>query len=114
MKTRSHGVKLTNEARVLKEMRISKGLSMRQAGELLGKSDSYISQIENGRMKVPEEVALEKLLEIYGGPIVKSFYSRSREFQEKLTIKDEIMELIKKTNELETVILLKIVKALVA
>ena len=43
MRIRTHGVKLTNKARVLKEMRISKGLSMRQAGELLGKSDSYIS-----------------------------------------------------------------------
>lgn len=114
MKLRTHKIHLTNEARVLKELRISLRLSMRQAGELFGKSDSYISQIENGRMKVPEGEALERLLEIYGGPRSRSFYERARKHQEKLTVKDEIMELLQKTNEVETAIVLKLVRALIA
>ena len=114
MKTRVHGVQMSNEARVLKEMRVARGLSMRQAGELYGKSDSYISQIENGRMKPPVGDALRQLLDIYGGPTVESFYARARKHQEKLTPKDEIVELLAKTNDLETAVILKIVKALVA
>ena len=114
MKTRTNRVHLTNEARVLKEMRLARGLSMRQAGELYGKSDSYISQIENGRMKVPEGEALQRLLTIYDGPMIESFYTRARIFKEKLSDKDEIVELLQKTNELETTVLLKIVRALVA
>jgi transcriptional regulator with XRE-family HTH domain len=105
---------MTNEARILKEMRMSKGLSMRQAGELFGKSDSYISQIENGRMKPPVGDALKQLLEIYGGPTVESFHTRARKHQEKLTAKDQIVELLAKTNDLETTVILKIVRALVA
>jgi len=114
MKTRTHGVHMTNEARVLKEMRMIRGLSMRQAGELVGKSDSYISQIENGRMRPPVGDALKSLLDIYGGTSTESFYARARKHQEKLTEKDEIVELLTKTNDAEVAILLKIIKALVA
>jgi transcriptional regulator with XRE-family HTH domain len=105
---------MTNEARVLRRLRIERGLSMRQAGELLGRSDSYISQIENGRLKPPRGPALERILELYGGPKVESFYARVRQYQEKLTEKDEIVELLQKTNPLETSLLLKFMKALVA
>ena len=114
MKTRTHGIHMSNEARVLKEMRIARGLSMRQAGELFGKSDSYISQVENGRMRPPAGGALQQLLEIYGGPMVDSFHARARKHQERLTPKDEIVELLAKTNALETSVILKIVRALVA
>ncbi len=62
---RKHKVIMSNQARVLKEMRVAKGLSMREVGELYGKSDSYISQIENGRMKVPTGGNLQRLLDIY-------------------------------------------------
>jgi transcriptional regulator with XRE-family HTH domain len=114
MKTRTHHIHMTNEARVLKCLRLERGLSMRQAGELLGKSDSYISQIENGRLKPPRGEALELLLSLYGGPKVESFFARVRLHQEKFTEKEEIVELLQKTNELETSLLLKFMKALVA
>ena len=67
MKTtkRCHQVVLKPECYVLKELRHAKRLSMRSAASLLGKSDTYISHIENGRMDIPEGPKLEALLEIY-------------------------------------------------
>ena len=78
MSTRTAKIIISNEARVLRQMRIAKGLSMRAAGALIGKSDSYISQIENGRMDVPTAVKLEVLLQAYGPVKVASFKERVR------------------------------------
>ena len=114
MKSRRHGVHMTSEARILREMRLNRRFSMRHAGELVGKSDSYISQIENGRMKPPVGEALNRLLEIYHGPSEEIFYARVRSYREKITEKDEIIELLAKTNPSETTVILKIMKALVA
>lgn len=50
---RSARILLTNEARVLKELRSQCGLSMRQAGKLINRSDSYIAHIETGKMDSP-------------------------------------------------------------
>ena len=52
MSARTAKVVISNEALVLRQMRIKAGLSMRKVGGLIGVSDSYISQIENGRMDV--------------------------------------------------------------
>ena len=65
-KYRSRHVFMTNEARALKKLREAKSLSMKKAGELLGYSDSYISQIENGRENVPIGKKLLKFLTAYG------------------------------------------------
>lgn len=114
MKIRTRGVHLTNEARLLKQLRITLGLSMRAAGELCGRSDSYISQIENGRMCVPKGAALERLLEVYESLPVESFYTRAQKFKDQFSEKEEILELLQKTNEIETAVILKIVRALIA
>ncbi len=45
---------MTREAMVLKQMRVGCGLSMKKAGELMGKSDSYIAHLETGRMDIPK------------------------------------------------------------
>ena len=50
MSNRTDKIIMSNETRVLKQLRTKKGLSMRAAGNLIGRSDSYVSQIENGRM----------------------------------------------------------------
>ena len=57
---------MSNEARVLKQIRENKGLSMRSAGRLIERSDSFISQIENGQMLIPKAPMLEKILTAYG------------------------------------------------
>lgn len=91
---RSGRVIMTNEARVLRELRIQSGLSMRKAGALLGYTDSYISHIENGRSDIPKGDRLDKFLEVYGGIKQKSFYERVRRFSESVDPRQELIEMI--------------------
>ena len=66
-------------------------------------------------MKPPEGDALKRLLvEVYRYSCVESFWSRVRTYKEKITKKDEILELIGKTNTSEDEVILKIVRALVS
>lgn len=91
---RSGRVIMTNEARVLRELRIQSGLSMRKAGALLGCTDSYISHIENGRSDVPKGDRLDKFLTVYGGIKQKSFYERVRRYTETRDPRIELIEMI--------------------
>ena len=111
-KKRSARVIMTNEARALKELRLSYGYSMRKAGELLGLSDSYIAHLETGRLDVPKGLKLERILAIYGGIKPKSFYERVRNFQQKLTPRDELMETIKRLPDDKIPIVLNIAKSI--
>ena len=92
-KYRSRHVFMTNEARALKKLREAKGLSMKKAGELLGYSDSYISQIENGRENMPVEEKLDRFLEIYESD-VRAFNKLVRDFESNLTDLDTIKEIL--------------------
>jgi transcriptional regulator with XRE-family HTH domain len=85
---------MTNEARVLRELRIQSGLSMRRAGELLGCTDSYISHIENGRSDVPTGERLDKFLIAYGGMKQKSFYERVRNYHCRISPTEELIEAV--------------------
>ena len=76
-KKRCEVVKITNEARVLKQLRMSMKLSMREAGFRIGKSDSYISHLENGRMDIPSGLDLDRLLKIYNCT-QKGFFEKVR------------------------------------
>lgn len=87
---RSARILLTNEARVLKELRSQCGLSMRQAGKLINRSDSYIAHIETGRMDSPRGARLDRLLAVYGGMKQKSFFERVRNYEKKVTPRMEI------------------------
>jgi transcriptional regulator with XRE-family HTH domain len=68
----------TEEGLALKELRLSKGLSMRGLGQIIGKSDSYISHLENGRLDFPSGIALERVLAAFGDMKPKSFFERAR------------------------------------
>ena len=74
----------TEEGLALKELRLSKGLSMRQLGELIGKSDSYVSHIENGRLNFPSDSALDTLLAVFELK-QKSFFERARKCRIRLS-----------------------------
>nr|BFD68757.1 hypothetical protein HAGR004_37790 [Bdellovibrio sp. HAGR004] len=111
---RSNRIILTNEARVLRDLRISNNLSMKKAGDLIGKSDSYIAHIETGRMDIPEGQKLDTLLAIYGGIKQKSFYERVRKYQKVITEKDELLQLIDITSEQQISRLLDFLKAILA
>lgn len=56
---------ITKEARVLKFMRESRGLSMRRAAAIVGTSDSTINHLDNGRMDITEKWIF-KLVGAYG------------------------------------------------
>lgn len=114
MSARTEKIIMSNEARVLRQMRISKGLSMRAAGKLIGRSDSFISQVENGRMPISGSPMLEKILNAYGDGIkVKSFYEKARLLKHLLTPKEELLGLIARLNDLQTRTVLMVVKGLV-
>lgn len=86
---------------------------MRQAGELVEKSDSYISHIENGRLKVPTGEPLAKLLELYKtseGDFLKSI----EQYQKKVAPRDQVIEILKKSTDQQAQVILKIAQALFA
>jgi transcriptional regulator with XRE-family HTH domain len=111
---RSGRIILTNEARVLRELRLGTGLSMRKAGELFGLSDSYIAHLETGRMDVPTGERLQRLLDVYGGMKAKSFYERVRNYSHKQTPREELSELVRRANDEQTKTLLSIAKGILA
>lgn len=84
----------SDAARVLRDLRIQSGLSMRKAGDQLGYSDSYISHIENGRVDVPTGEKLDKFLLLYGGLKQKSFYERVRRYAETVDPRQELLALV--------------------
>lgn len=103
---------LTNEARVLRVLRILNGLSMKEAGKRAGFSDSMIAHIETGRANPPTGERLERLLNAYGGIKTKSFYERVRRYQHEVSPKDELKQLVELMNDQQVKIILPMVKAL--
>jgi hypothetical protein len=62
---RCEQIKITPEALALRQLRLKSGLSMWKAGHFVGRSDSYISHIESGRLDVPCGDKLDFLLKAY-------------------------------------------------
>lgn len=112
MKARSKKIILTNEARVLRALRLEHDLSMKKAGGLAGVSDSLIAHIETGRMNPPRGEALARFLRVYGGIHEKSFYERVRTFHQKMTPREELIELVQRANKAHVQTLLSVAKGL--
>ena len=93
MSKRANQIVMTDEARVLKELRERNGLSMSQAGELMGISGSLISQVENGRENVPKGERLKRFLDTYG---IKeaTFKNMAKNWQYEQTEPDMVTELL--------------------
>jgi len=104
---------MTNEARVLKELRHAQGLSMAKAGALIGKSDSYIAHLETRRMDMPTGAKLKMLLDIYGTMKPKSFYERVRKYQVKRTSRDELEDLLRRGSDEQIGTLLAVAKGII-
>lgn len=89
-------VQMSNEVKVLRELRKENKLSMLAAGSLIGKSDSYISQLENGRADLPSKDLLLTILDIYE-TTYSEYQKRVKNYQAP---KAEILNsLLKKLNE---------------
>ncbi len=112
MKPRSQKIILTNEARVLRALRLEHSLSMKSAGSLVGVSDSTIAHIETGRMNPPKGEMLAQLLKVYGGIKEKSFFERVRTFERKLTAREELTELVNRATQKQAQMLLQVAKGL--
>lgn len=95
MSKRTAKVIMTNEARVLKQIREELGFSMREAAIKAGVSSSLVSQIENGRENFPQGERLHRFLEAYG---IQSavFKRRVSVYNKKLTDKEVIEILLPK------------------
>ena len=113
---RTARVIMTDEARVLKHLREERGYSMRALGAVMGKSDSYVSQIENGRMDVPKDDALDKYLSAIGGITAKSFYDRVRRYRAERgpNERDELIEIAKRVNDNQLRSILVLAKTILA
>jgi transcriptional regulator with XRE-family HTH domain len=109
-KKRCQIVKISDEARVLKELRIKCGFSMREAGYQIGKSDSYISHLENGRMDIPSGEQLEKLLNLYNCSH-KGFFEKVRLYKEETPKIEILSNLIKKLDENKVNILIDLTES---
>lgn len=111
---RSSRIILTTEALVLKQMRLTLGLSMKKAGALIGKSDSYIAHLETGRMDLPRGEKLDRLLMAYGGIKQKSFFEKVRNYHARPNDKTLLLQLIDRANEQQLIKIKKHIEALLA
>lgn len=109
MSKRTNQVIISPEGRILKKLREKHGLSMRAVGEKLSLSDSYISQIENGRANCPKGDSLDKLLKLYGGIGQKYFFELCREWEKESTDEEFIRDNLGKLSEAN----LKLLKAMI-
>ena len=99
MSKRTDKVIFSPEGRILKKLREKHNLSMRAVGELLGVSDSYISQIENNRANCPKGEPLDRFLKIYGSIGQKYFYEMCRDWEKESTDEDIIRDNIGKLSK---------------
>ncbi len=68
---RCKGVRRPNElGTLLADLRMAKGLSLREVEEATGKavSNAYLSQLENGRIRKPSPNVLHGLADVYAVP----------------------------------------------
>ena len=104
-KKRSNRVIMTNEAHVLKSIREDRKqkfgdreFSLRAVAKKLGRTNSWLAQIENGRADIPKGEILEALLKVYGLK-VKSFNERVRLYNKEVTPKGELFLLIDRMSD---------------
>jgi len=96
---RSAQVILSTEGLMLREYRIRRKLSVREAAKELGLSPSYVSHVENGRTAAPRGERLLTFLRVYGPVGEKQFRQRCRDYKKKESNLDRLSKLIVKLKE---------------
>lgn len=112
MKKRSEKIILTNEARVLKQLRLENKLSMKRAADLMEISTSTVAHTETGRINPPKGERLERFLKAYGGTKTKRFYDRVKSTEVTPTPQEELLELIQRANSEQIRTLLNVARGL--
>lgn len=112
-KKRSDRIVMTPAARLLKQLRHERGLSMIKAAEVIGVSDSYIAHVETGRMDVPKGEKLNRLLHAYSVRQT-AYFERLRTFVEKPDPRIELGELVKRMRDKEVETVLAVARGLLS
>jgi len=107
---RTSEIKMTNEARLLKELRLQSGLSIREVGRRLNRSECFVRHIEKGRLDVPEKKILRSILALYGVTYMQ-FKKRGETFKSSY-IREEVMDKVKLMNEEKLKIVLEVMNGL--
>ena len=97
---RSQEKKITAQCKIIRFMRVSRGISQREAGKKCDVSEQAIGHYENGRMDIAP-TRLEKFLKVYG-------YTR-QEFDEYvagkpipvISVRDECVSLLGRIDEVK-------------
>ncbi len=85
-------------AKLLKEYREKSGLTIREAGALLGKSNQTVSAWENGRGQPDADMFL-KLCDIYNVPSISLFFGEPLPEPELDDDEDELLKLWRKATD---------------
>lgn len=72
---------------------------MRQLAQMIGKSDSYISQMENGRVNFPKGKTFDDILLALDDIGKKYFRELTREWEKESTDEDFILDNVKKLSK---------------
>jgi len=112
-KKRSDRIVMTPEARLLKQLRHERGLSMRKAAGLIGISDTYIAHVETGRMDIPKGEKLKRLIHAYGVQST-AYFERLKSFTEKRDRRVELDELVKRMRDKELDTILAVARGLLS
>ncbi|OIQ19956.1 MAG: hypothetical protein BM556_05565 [Bacteriovorax sp. MedPE-SWde] len=107
---RTEEIKITNEARLLRQLRLNAGLSIRETGRRLGKSETYIRHIENGRMDVPVKEDVKKILEVYG--VSWRVYSSKTKHEVELDSVIHLKHIISNLSQSEAKMVLKFIHSI--
>jgi len=93
MSERSKVKKITQEARILRHLRIEAGLTLREVGHKMNCSDVTISHREHGRMGLPL-TRIESMVEVYGSSMTTFNEYLSGERKLPINYRDECKALI--------------------
>lgn len=107
-------VVMTSEAIALREIRIEKGLSIREVCKALNKSEGFLRHIETGRRDFPKKALLELILKFYD-VTYKVFRHRVTavvEASSTLGPRDELKELIDRLSVDKVQVVLAVAKGL--
>lgn len=111
-KKRSAIKKNSKEAKVLRFLRKSKNLSMRKAAALIGKSDTFISHLEHGRLDIRNNI-IQEIVTAYGHNMDE--FQTFMEQDESLFIdyREDLINFIHKMDDAQIIKAFNILKTLI-
>ncbi len=110
-KRRTDNIKISPEAILLRRLRESSNLSIREVASSIGKSESYLRHIEKGRLDLPSKEVLLRVLENYNISY-HQFKHRLRFIDHSDAIKDYAFELVKRLSNDQLRLVIRFLKSI--